>query len=70
MIVQVIDLHGTLIRSFNLAPEIPCRDHITYRPCAYCGHELVRVPRKFCCASHKVTYYRKQIQTVEIIPSR
>ena len=34
--------------------EIPNDDVITYRPCFYCGKELVRAPRKYCSNSHKV----------------
>jgi hypothetical protein len=49
--IQIITTADT--KTITIA-EVTNDDHIVYRPCAYCGKNLVRAPRKYCSRSHKV----------------
>ncbi len=60
VLIQITTIRGELLKS--VVVEIQAQDE-TYWPCHYCGNVLVRVPRKFCCDSHRVTYCKKQIGT-------
>lgn len=54
--IQVIAPGAT--QTFTI--DVPANDTIIYRPCAYCDcGVLVKLPRKFCCESHRVMYCKK-----------
>ncbi len=59
MLIKKLTITGELLEIVTLE-NLPAKDEM-YWPCHYCGVTLVRVPRKFCCDSHRVTYCQKRI---------
>lgn len=55
MLIQITKATGEVVETITVE-RIPTQDVIVYWPCWYCGDELVKMPRKFCCNSHRVLY--------------
>lgn len=60
ILIQITTVTGQLVKTITIE-EIPRQDVIVYSPCGYCGVELVKAPRKFCCNAHRVAYCEKRI---------
>ena len=63
MIIQVTTVKGVIVQTIPVDVATPMV--LVLRPCFYCEKVLVKFPRKFCCASHKVCYCQKKIATLD-----
>lgn len=55
LIIQIIT--PELIKTIQIETASHGQTTVEMRACPYCG-ELVQLPRKFCCDSHKTLYSR------------
>ena len=60
MLIQITTITGELVETITIE-QVSTSERLIYWPCHYCGMKLVRAPRKFCCASHRVIYCQKRI---------